>query len=117
MLITVMANLGVTSIYSAWIFEVQILPMFFDQKWARNKAYQYLITLSMQCIGYSIAGLARSCLVFPDYCIWPYTLSTIVLNRTLHERGSGFQFRLFKKHITPFRWLLALAGGYFVWYM
>jgi len=75
MLITVIARIGLFQCYASWIFEVQILEMFFDQPWARNRLYQYCITISMQCLGYGLAGLARTCLVFPDYCIWPSNLA------------------------------------------
>jgi OPT family oligopeptide transporter len=117
MLITVMANLCVANIYSTWIFEIQILKKFFDQPWARNKAYQYCITISMQCMGYGLAGIARSCIVFPDYCIWPYNLATIVLNRALHEKSSGARFRFIKVTFNRYRYFLALTGAYFVWHM
>jgi OPT oligopeptide transporter protein len=117
MLITVMANIGLSSIYASYIFLIQILPMFYGQEWARSKLWQHLIAISMQFLGYGIAGLARSCIVFPDYCIWPALFPTIVLNRSLHERASGFDFKVWRRHVTPFRWLVALTLGYFIWHM
>jgi OPT family oligopeptide transporter len=116
-LITVMATVGVGTVYAAWIFEIQILKTFFNQPWARNKAYQYCITLSMQCMGYGLAGLARSCLVFPDYCIWPQNLATIILNRSLHEKRSGIQFRFLGISFSRYRYFLVLTGLYFVWHL
>lgn len=112
-----MANIGLNVIYSAWIFEVQILKQFFDQPWARNKIYQYCITISMQCMGYGLAGLARSCIVFPDYCIWPHNLATIVLNRSLHEKTTGASFRFFKLTFNRYRYFLILTAAYFIWHM
>lgn len=91
--------------------------MFYGQEWARNKLWQHLIALSMQFIGYGIAGLARSCIVYPDYCIWPSLLPTIVLNRSLHEKSSHFEFRVWGRLITPFRWLVTLTVAYFIWHM
>jgi hypothetical protein len=117
MLITVMANIGVQTLYSSWIFEVQILDLFFKQSWARNRLYQYCVSVSMQCLGYGLAGLARSCIVFPDYCIWPSNLATIVLNRSLHEKHSGMVFKSLGVVWSRYRYLLTLSAAYFVWHM
>lgn len=118
MLITVMANIGLAAPYASWIFEIQILDMFFSQSWARNRLYQYCITISMQCIGFGIAGIARSCIVFPDYCIWPSNLPAIILNRTLHESSAGdYMFYIRGIKLPQFRYLWALAGIYFTWHM
>ena len=117
MLITVMANIGLLGFYSSWIFEVQILKVFFDQPSARNRLYQYCVTLSMQCLGFGIAGLVRSCIVYPDFCVWPYDLPIIVLNRTLHDKRSGTTFTLFRRTVTRYRYLLTLVVLYFIWHM
>jgi hypothetical protein len=117
MLITIMANIGLNSPYASWIFEVQILKMFFDQPWARNKLYQYCITISMQCLGFGIAGLARSCIVFPDYCVFPRTFPTIILNRSLHERSNDYAFSIRGIKFPQFRYLWVLAAAYFIWHM
>ena len=117
MLITCMANVGVNGVYASHIFEIQILEPFFNQSWARNRAYQYCIALSMQCMGYGLAGIARSCLVFPDYCIWPHNLATINLNRSLHEKRSGMQFRFLGIVFSRYRYFLVLTGLYFVWHL
>jgi len=117
MLITVIARVGMFNCYASWIFEVQILEMFFNQPWARNRIYQYGITISMQFLGYGLAGLFRSCLVFPDYCIWPGTLATIVLNKSLHEKSSGISFRVGRLLFSRYRWLIGLSIISFVWHM
>jgi hypothetical protein len=112
-----MANVGLSSPYASWIFEIQILKTFFDQPWARNKLYQYCITISMQCLGFGIAGLARSCIVFPDYCVFPKTLPTIILNRSLHERSDDCGFRIRGIKFPQFRYLWVLGTAYFVWHL
>jgi hypothetical protein len=117
MLITVMANIGLSLIYSSWIFEVQILKMFFDQPWARNRLYQYCISISMQCIGFGIAGIARSCIVFPDFWIWPGTLATTVLNRSLHEARDDDIFTIRGIKFPQFRYLWVLGTVYFIWHL
>jgi hypothetical protein len=117
MLITVIARVGITSCYAANIFEIQILKMFFNQQWARNKLYQYCITISMQFLGYGLAGLARACIVFPDFCLWPANLATIVLNRSLHEQSSTTGFRIGPLVFSRFRWLIFLCGAYTAYHM
>lgn len=117
MLITCMANVGVNLIYANWIFEIQILKTFFNQPWARNRAYQICIAMSMQCMGYGIAGIARTCLVFPDYCIYPHNLATIVLNRSLHDKRSGSEWQFLGVLFTRYRYFLTLTGVYFVWHL
>lgn len=116
-LCTVMANVGLLYFYAAGIFEIQILPVFFDQPWAKNKLYQYCIGISMQCMGYGLAGLARTCIVFPDFCLYPINLATLVLNRSLHEKRSGTTFQVFGRTITRYRYLLVVCAAYFVWYI
>lgn len=114
MLITVVAGTTLSGTYTSDIFVTQISPVFFDQSWARSLTYQYLITISMQCIGYGIAGLARASLVYPDYCIWPSTLAVIVFNRSLHE-SSGYSFKLFGRAWTRYRYFLLIFCLTMVW--
>lgn len=114
MLVTVMAGISLSGVYTPYIFVTQVAPVFFNQSWARNLTYQYLITISMQFLGYGLAGLARSCLVYPDFCLWPSTLAVIVLNRSLHE-SSGYTFRIFRFVFSRCRYFLVLASLYFMW--
>ena len=117
MLCTVMATIGLSYFYAGGIFELQILPMFFDQAWARNPVWQHCIGISMQCMGYGLAGLARIFIVFPDYCIYPSNLATFVLNRSLHEKRSGSTFEAFGHMVTRYRYFLALSAAYFIWHV
>jgi OPT oligopeptide transporter protein len=71
----------------------------------------------MQCMGYALAGLARSCLVFRDFAIYPLQLPTIVLNRGLHEKRSGMDFTVWRFVFNRYRWLWTWTGLYFVWHM
>jgi hypothetical protein len=120
MLITVLAGttLGGTlgSNYASDIFVTQISPVFFNQSWAHNRIYQYMIAISMQFLGYGLAGLARSCLVYPDFCLWPGSLSVIILNRSLHE-GRGYTFKLFGFVFTRYRYFLVVFGMIIIWTM
>lgn len=66
----------------------QVLPFQFNQQYARSFAYQILIGLSTNFIGYGLAGLTRKFLVYPAYCLWPASLVTIALNSALHKENS-----------------------------
>ena len=83
--ITIMANVGFTAPYTAYIVWVQYLPIYFNQSWASSFCYQILIALSTNFIGYGLAGLTRRFLVYPSRAIWPSNLATIALSRTFHS--------------------------------
>ncbi|KZV96399.1 OPT-domain-containing protein [Exidia glandulosa HHB12029] len=87
MLITVMANVSYSSggLYTGDIYIIQKLPRFFNQAWATNFGYQATTSLSVQLLGYGIAGITRRFLVYPASCIWPANLGTIALNRAFHR--------------------------------
>ena len=116
LLITILASVAMEGIFAKDMFVTQISPVFFNQSWGRNLMYQYCITLSMQCLGYGLAGLARACLVYPDFCLWLGTLPTIVLNGSLHE-SSGYPFKIFGWVFTRYRYFLGLLVVYFIWFM
>ena len=84
MVITIMANVGFSAPYTAYIVWVQYLPLYFNQAWASSFGYQILVALSTNFIGYGLAGLTRRFLVYPSRAIWPSNLATIALNRAFH---------------------------------
>lgn len=59
MLIAIMANTAQSLPYTQYIVWTQVLPQYFDQQYARSFAYQFLIALSTNFIGYGLAGLTR----------------------------------------------------------
>ncbi|KZV84366.1 small oligopeptide transporter [Exidia glandulosa HHB12029] len=85
MLITIMANVSFGSLYTTYIYVVQILPKYFGQSWAKSYGYQVTTSLSVQLLGYGLAGITRRFLVYPASCIWPTTMGTIALNRAFHQ--------------------------------
>jgi hypothetical protein len=115
-LITIVAGTTSSGTYSTDLFIIQISPVFFNQSWARSPVYQYLVTISMQMMGYGLAGLARACLVYPDFCIWSSNLAVIVLNRSLHET-SGYSFKLSNINVTRYRYFLTVFGLRIIWTM
>lgn len=85
MLITIMANVSSSSPYTNSVIWVQYLPNYFNQKYAGQFAYQILLALSTNYIGYGMAGIVRRFLVYPSYCVWPASLVTIALNAAFHN--------------------------------
>ena len=88
MLVTIMSNVAKSTPYTNYIVWIQVLPQFFNQPWAISVAYQLLIALSTNFIGYGLAGICRRFLVYPSYCVWPTSLVTIALNSAFHDQAS-----------------------------
>lgn len=56
MLIAIMANTAKSLPYTQYIVWTQVLPQYFNQPYAKSFAYQILIALSTNFIGYGLAG-------------------------------------------------------------
>jgi hypothetical protein len=101
MLATIMANTGFNTPYTSNIILTQFLPQYCrsscvdldqchvlihtdNQSYAASFAYQILITLGTNFVGYGMAGIIRRFLVNPTYAVWPTSLVTIALNKALH---------------------------------
>ncbi|KAK7689482.1 hypothetical protein QCA50_007274 [Cerrena zonata] len=82
-LCTIMAGVGAQSAYATEIVAVQRL--WYNQNF--NFAYQWMLVMSTQMIGFSIGGLARKLLVAPASMIWPNTLVTCAMFNTLHSQN------------------------------
>ncbi|KAK4688058.1 hypothetical protein P7C73_g2058, partial [Tremellales sp. Uapishka_1] len=85
MLITIMATVAYNTPYTNYTVFVQVLPVYFNQSYARSFGYQILISLSSNFVGYGLAGLTRRFLVFPSFCVWPTSLVTVALNKAFHS--------------------------------
>ncbi|CAL1710742.1 unnamed protein product [Somion occarium] len=82
-LATVMAGVGAQSAYATEIVAVQ--RIWYNQRF--NFAYQWMLVMSTQMIGFSVGGLARRLLVAPASMIWPNTLVTCAMYNTLHSQN------------------------------
>ncbi|KAJ2599275.1 hypothetical protein H4R99_003775 [Coemansia sp. RSA 1722] len=71
----------------------------------------FLLTLTTLMLGYSFAGIAREVLIYPAEMIWPSTLVSVTLCRTLHEK-EGFTDTMTRAKLY---WILVGCG--FVYYM
>ncbi|KAL1408600.1 hypothetical protein Q8F55_005413 [Vanrija albida] len=120
MLITIMANVSFGSAYTADIVFVQALPFYFDQAYARGFSYQALNTLGSNLVGYGLAGLTRRFIVYPSYCVWPGSLSTIAMNKAFHTNDSspipGPFGRMYRWTMRRAFYIIFLVGFVYWWF-
>lgn len=118
MLITIMANVAYNTPYTNYIIWVQYLPQYFDQPYASHFAYQILIALSTNFIGYGMAGICRRFLVYPSYCVWPASLVTIALNSAFHNDVNTPVEGPFGKvwRISRLKFFYVMFGAMFIWF-
>ncbi|KAG0654774.1 hypothetical protein C6P45_003279 [Maudiozyma exigua] len=60
--------------------------------------YQFLLSLSVQFLGFGFAGILRRFVVYPVKAMWPTILPTLALNRTLCDRKNKrakIQYKVF----------------------
>ncbi|KDQ55449.1 hypothetical protein JAAARDRAFT_133924 [Jaapia argillacea MUCL 33604] len=81
-LATIMASVGSQAAYATDIIAVQ--RVYYNQRF--NFAYQWMLVMSTQLIGFSIGGIAQRFLVTPPSMIWPNTLVVCALYNTLHSQ-------------------------------
>lgn len=118
MLITIMANVAYNTPYTNLIIWVQYLPQYFNQPYASHFAYQVLIALATNFIGYGMAGICRRFLVYPSYCVWPASLVTIALNSAFHTGTNESVPGPFKKvwRISRIKFFYVMFGAMFLWF-
>jgi len=118
MLITIMAGVSAVPPYTNNIIWSQYLKQFFNQPYAGHFSYQILVALSTNLIGYGMAGMTRRFLVYPSYCVWPASLSTIALNSAFHVKENGSTEGPFGKqyHISRYRFFFAAFAVMFVYF-
>ncbi|KKY16838.1 putative opt oligopeptide transporter [Phaeomoniella chlamydospora] len=118
MLITIMANVGSNTPYTDNIIWSQYLPQYFNQSYAGSFAYQILIALGTNFVGYGIAGICRRFLVYPSYCVWPASLVTIALNASFHTERNVSVMGPFKTvfNVSRLRFFLYAFAAMFVYF-
>ncbi|KAI0646036.1 OPT oligopeptide transporter [Trametes meyenii] len=110
-LITIMAGVGAQAAYATEIIAVQ--RVWYHQNF--NFAYQWMLVMSTQLIGFSVGGLARRLLVAPASMIWPNTLVVCALFNTLHSQsyaGIGTHSGLSRERFFTYAFL-----GAALWYV
>ncbi len=113
-----MSSIGGSAPYTTLIIWVQYMPQFFGQAYAGSFAYQILVGLATNFLGYGFAGACRRFLVWPSYCVWPTSLVTIALINAFHEQKSHPVIGPFKRLITMsrFKFFLVVFSGMFIYF-
>ncbi|KII85546.1 hypothetical protein PLICRDRAFT_701048 [Plicaturopsis crispa FD-325 SS-3] len=108
-LITIMASVGAQSAYAADIVAVQ--RVYYNQNF--SFAYQWMLVMSTQMIGFSIGGFTRRFLVTPPAMIWPNTLVTCAVFNTLHSQSLRYDGR---SSLSRERFFVYVFSGACLWY-
>lgn len=106
--ITVMANVSVGGAYATEVVSTQ--RIFYNQQ--LTFAYQILIALGTQVLGFSLGGLLRPFVVWPSSMIWPGALVNSALFNTLHKTYGKRE----RGHMTRERFFCIAMACSFVWY-
>ncbi|KAG6814032.1 hypothetical protein H0H92_003882 [Tricholoma furcatifolium] len=106
--ITVMANVVVSGAYATDVIVTQ--KIFYNQQ--VSYAYQVLLVLSTQLLGFAYGGFLRQFVVWPSSMIWPGALVNCALFNTLHNNFSTRE----RGHMTRQRFFLIALAGSFAWY-
>ncbi|GKU11702.1 unnamed protein product, partial [Fusarium langsethiae] len=119
MLISIMANVSTSLPHSRYIVFTSWLKKYFDLPFTADFGFQICLALSMNLLGFGLAGLVRRFLVYPSFCIWPRSLATVALNQSLHnESGNSSVLGPFKKiySMTRYRFFMVSFAAMFVWF-
>ncbi|KAF8888442.1 OPT oligopeptide transporter protein-domain-containing protein [Gymnopilus junonius] len=103
--ITIMASTASSSALAISIFAAQDLYYHIRP----NAAVGIFTLIGSQLIGYGLAGIARSFLVYPTFAVYPQLMPTVQLFDTLHRGHSA----VMQKKRLKFFWILFI--GIFVW--
>lgn len=107
-LISVMANVVVGGAPFTDVIATQ--AFFYQTPWPLGK--QLILSLSIQILGFSFAGLVRQFLVWPSSMIWPGVLVRTALLNTMHKNYGKKD----RKHMSRETFLALACICSFVWY-
>ncbi|KAM5344246.1 hypothetical protein ACJ41O_012783 [Fusarium nematophilum] len=118
MLISIMANVASGLPHSRYIVFTSWLEKYFNLQFAASFGFQICIALSMNLMGFGLAGLARRFLVYPSFCIWPRSLATVALNQSLHNEENSAVPGPFKRlySMSRYKFFMLSFGIMFVWF-
>lgn len=88
---------------------VQHLPNFYGYSFAGKFGYMLLLVLTSQFMGYGVAGLLRSLLIYPVKTVWFEVLPFLTMNRALVKREQKEVI-----HAWGFRWTVGRYVFFFV---
>jgi OPT family small oligopeptide transporter len=106
--ITVMSNVAAFGAYATDVVATQ--RVFYNQ--SPGFAYQIMLVLSIQILGYSLGGILRPFVVWPASMIWPGALVNCALFNTLHKNYGKRDH----KHISRHKFFGIVLLCSFTWY-
>jgi OPT family small oligopeptide transporter len=110
--IVVMANTSFGTAYATDIIIAQ--KAFYGQDF--GIAFQLLLTISSQSLGYGLAGMMRRFLVTPASMIWPGNLVGTSLLYAMHEKNETMEPNVKWGTIGRYKWFFYIFCGAFVYY-
>lgn len=113
MFATITYNIAIYTTNSFNMIAVQKMPMYYGNTFV-NFGYQLMLTLFIQLIGMSFAGILRRFAVYPVKAIWPYTLQTVALNRALSQQEERKNIHGWT--LSRYRFFVYVFGGAFLYY-
>ncbi|ORX38167.1 OPT oligopeptide transporter protein-domain-containing protein [Kockovaella imperatae] len=90
------------------------MPAFFGLKWV-TFGYALILAWANQLFGLGMAGILRRLTVYPTTAVWPQSLPTLALNRTLISSDNKRE-TINKWKISRFNAFLVATGIFIVWY-
>jgi OPT family small oligopeptide transporter len=111
-LVVVMANVSFGIAYATDIILAQV--SFYKQDF--GMAFQILLVVTTQCIGYGIAGVLRQFLVYPAAMIWPSNLMITTMIHTMHEKDPEKDPTIWGGNMSRYRWFFYVFLASFAWY-
>jgi OPT family small oligopeptide transporter len=77
--------------------------------------FNILFALSTQCLGFSLAGVARKFLIEPAAMIWPGALVNVAFIYALHDHSKSDPSKTDGWSVSRFKWFMIVMTGMFVW--
>lgn len=111
-IITMMTAAGSQYSYAISILLAQ--ERFYSQHW--GWAFQILLVLSTQAMGFGIAGVARRFLVWPSSMVWPAVLITTTVMYSLHDHTPSDPSLSNGWKIGRYAFFLIVSGATFAWH-
>ncbi|KAL2753590.1 hypothetical protein ACRALDRAFT_1044127 [Sodiomyces alcalophilus JCM 7366] len=111
-IIVVMASVSFSVAYATDIILAQMV--FYKQDF--GFAFQLLLTISTQSLGYGIAGILRKFLVYPASMIWPGILVSVTLMNAMYDRNDRPDPTIIGGKMPRYKWFGVVTLGAFIYY-
>jgi OPT family oligopeptide transporter len=104
-IIGVMVGVSFHTAFATDIILAQVV--FYKQDF--GMAFQVLLVITTQSIGYGIAGLLRKFLIYPAAMIWPESLVAVSLMHAMHDDNEELDPTVLGGNMSRFKWFGIIA--------